>query len=951
MSSFQPILITGYNSGLVKNKKPFQILDDSFQELNNCYVWRETVKKREGIKFLGRLRRCFTTDVTLSTQANGATYINLDILDDPSFNLKSTEPNAEIEPGSLQVTVGAIVLTEQDPADGTLSDGGTNTGIINYSTGRLELNFTPPLGVATNVDVQFCYFPALPAMGIDLRELTTINDEQTVLFDTKYVYLWDGNHFNSPTTTTWSGSDSDFFWMSNYRGVTADSRLLFVTNFTNPADNTNNRIRYTPDVVNWTDFTPAVAGTTVTNYNLGQVVTPFTSFGPAFLPLPLPIIPGTVTITLKNPTDPAIGFRDRLTTYPNGDLIGSPSANTGTINYQTGQIDLTNLTGLTQDTDVLVTFQYESSFLFQAKIIIPYYGRLLALNVYEGADSGTTAKFYNRCRFSQVGDPTQQDAWISTTPGKGGFIDAPINEEIVSARFYKNTLIVFFERSTWQLRYVGDVGLPFLWERLSSDFGSESTFSTVLFDDGVLAVGDKAIVASSGSDVQRIDLQIPDQVFSFKNVLRGKERVHGKRDFFKELVYWTYTFNGDDDQKYPNRVLLYNYRNNTYAVFRDNVTVFGELQTQNGVSWDLPIPWDDDISWDTEYPKQFGAIISGNHQGWIHWYQYPDTEDIKDSLTNMNDQESLSIKSILLSQTNDIVIQVVNHNLKQNEIIYITGLLFIDITGDPVQTDLNNRFYQVTKVNADILSLKVWNFDTQQYTSSSFNSLGYAPDPSNNDTYVGNGRVALVQNISIYTKDFNPFANNGSMMKMSYADFQTDATPNSSVSVDLVIDSSDSINTRGNLLVGNREVETSINQIGSVTDITQANPGIVTAENHGLRTGQKVTFRNVQGMTEVNGVIFTVNYVSDDSFSIGDTSGFTPYLAGTTAEWFSQDYLFYTPGSNYAWHRFYATCYGQYIAFKLFYDNNLMNTIDTHQQKFELNAMQLFVKQAGRLPF
>ncbi len=126
------------------------------------------------------------------------------------------------------------------------------------------------------------------------------------------------------------------------------------------------------------------------------------------------------------------------------------------------------------------------SILFQALILIPYYGRLLALNTWEGLTAGGTgaaANFFARCRFSQIGDPTAVDAWRSDQFGKGGFLDAPTNESIISAAYFRNTLIVYFEYSTWQLRYIGEYGLPFIFERISSDFGSVSTFRIVVKPD------------------------------------------------------------------------------------------------------------------------------------------------------------------------------------------------------------------------------------------------------------------------------------------------------------------------------------------------------------------------------------------------------------------------------------------------------------------------------------
>lgn len=69
----------------------------------------------------------------------------------------------------------------------------------------------------------------------------------------------------------------------------------------------------------------------------------------------------------------------------------------------------------------------------------------------------------------------------------------------------------------------------------------------------------------------------------------------------------------------------------------------------------------------------------------------------------------------------------------------------------------------------------------------------------------------------------------------------------------------------------------------SVTAITKANPGSVTAQGHGLTTGDEVHFHNVGGMTNVNGVGYTVTVVDDDTFTIGvDTTAFGTYTSGGT---------------------------------------------------------------------
>ena len=713
MQPLTPNYIGAYDKGLTKNKKPFLVPDKAFSDLQNAYVWREQVRKREGLELVGRLQRNLSAVLLTNTvSAGGAGAVSFNIFTGLIPAVVSVgEVNAEITPGTAS---SPIVIVLGAPADITLTDS-TGTGIlvitgagsanfssaqINYATGEVTLVALGAFG-ASSITVTLSYYPGLPVMGILLRELANINEEQTVFFDTRYAYIFSAGFFQEFITAapnTWNGSDSEFFWGTNYRGITPDIRTFFVTNFNNGA--TPDPIRYTTTGSAWVDFAPLVSATHT---------------------------------------------------------------------------------------------------LWQARIIIPYYGRLLMLNTWEGETGlgqGAALNFFARCRFSQIGNPVEVDAYRTDIFGKGGFIDAPTSEMIVSATFYKNTLIVGFESSTWQLRYVGEYGIPFIWERISSDFGTESTFSQVLFDDGVLSIGDKAIVASNGVSVKRIDIDIPDTVFIFKNALQGTYRIQGIRDFTRELVYWCYVDSTDQqvDQKFPNRVLVYNYRNQTWAVFRDNVTAFGTLQPSTAITWDsLIIKWDDeDVTWDSpEEQTAFPFIVAGNQQGFVHKYGYTTPDD-----------GSLSITAIDLT-TSPIQLTIPNHNLEDGEIVFLQDLQFLDSTGTTIlPTNLNDQTYQVQFISNDIIGILKYDVPSAAYVNN------FTFTPVNTALYVGGGTAALDPVLYVQTKDFNPYQDKGTQMKLSYIDFLMDATPSAAMTVQLWLNSSMSV--QGNLLVGNQEVPTSL---------------------------------------------------------------------------------------------------------------------------------------------
>lgn len=78
-----------------------------------------------------------------------------------------------------------------------------------------------------------------------------------------------------------------------------------------------------------------------------------------------------------------------------------------------------------------------------------------------------------------------------------------------------------------------------------------------------------------------------------------------------------------------------------------------------------------------------------------------------------------------------------------------------------------------------------------------------------------------------------------------------------------------------------RDITTITTIKATITAITQANPGEVTATAHGLATGDYVLIKSVAGMTEVNDTWFTVTVLDANTFTIGvNTTTYTAYTSG-----------------------------------------------------------------------
>lgn len=78
-----------------------------------------------------------------------------------------------------------------------------------------------------------------------------------------------------------------------------------------------------------------------------------------------------------------------------------------------------------------------------------------------------------------------------------------------------------------------------------------------------------------------------------------------------------------------------------------------------------------------------------------------------------------------------------------------------------------------------------------------------------------------------------------------------------------------------------------------ITAVTKANPAVVTSVDHGYYTGQRVFISGVAGMTQLNGLWFTVGGTAANTFELqGITSvGFSTYTSGGTVQREGTPYL------------------------------------------------------------
>jgi len=376
-------------------------------------------------------------------------------------------------------------------------------------------------------------------------------------------------------------------------------------------------------------------------------------------------------------------------------------------------------------------------------ILIPFKDRLIALNTTE-TENGIDRAYINRCRFSVNGNPiNEQTSWIEKI-GSGGFIDAPTKERIVSAGPLRDQIVVYFENSTWVLVYTQSPLIPFKWKNIDKELGSIGPFSVIDVDPGVLGIGTVGVHACDGNSVQRIDKKIPNEVFDVNLKFDGGNRIYGKRDFNSEVIYWSFP-DQSSEFLYPTKVLVYNYANDTWSIYNDSFTCFGDYKRDLGITWEN-LQYESWTVWNTPWSTpSVSEIIAGNPQGTVCVLDKGKTSNtqmlyITDALTN----------------TSELI--VIDHSLSEGSYILIEGAIGITLNDIIVQVD------QVSDSNTIIIDTK--------FTG----------------VYKGGGKITRISNLKILTKQYNPSTETGQQFLVPYMDFLFDRTEAGEISLDYFSD-------------------------------------------------------------------------------------------------------------------------------------------------------------------
>lgn len=709
--TYTPHLIAKWATGIDESLQPWLVPEDAQLVLLDGFVYRGVWEKRGGYdQFADGMRggfpycesRMIHTIEGFST-TGAIDGVNLE------FTASLTVPAGEA------IRRGGVTVIGTDPAQSFTDDGVGGftplTGSIDYQTGALSIELLNA-PISGSVTVTYDLHQGLPVMGV-MNFVTEDNVKELIVADTSYV-----NRYNPITNRLedispgylLGGSTNSFFSWTDYPAPNSDPRLLFVNNKTGIQRYDGNTVSPYPV---YTAAGPAVSGG---SYNTGDGTT-----GPYEWTSPVAVLPSTVTITADTQIVTDDGF---------GNLIGDGS---GTIDYLSGSTSVTFLNPVTAADPITIDYTPLIDPIDTCLHIFQFQDRLIvAYPTINSKKLGKTFLISGTGRFGdifaiQAARPDTTEVFISGS----GRIDISDNNYINSGDFNRDDLIIFTEGSTLSMKYTGNDAVPFQITRLDSSRGSQAPHGTITYLNLTTAQSPRGFVACDGYSLERTDDKIPR--FSYDNIdldhfdLCFAGTVDEDRDHY--LIYPSNS--SDTPVGQSDRILITNYEEFNYSIYRLPLSCMGNFFTTEDVSWDdlaIYSSWEEMAmhysTWDAfAYQGQTPIGIGGGHRGEIVALNVTQSQDYPVIIRNITGANSLAV-----TITTDF------QAWRVNDYIYLAG-----IAG---AVELNNKQGFITEV------IDNYTFVLQIDVSNWFTFSPYVPN---------SGQASKVIEFLSTTKKLNPY--------------------------------------------------------------------------------------------------------------------------------------------------------------------------------------------------
>lgn len=775
----EKIVVGPISGGWRTDRKPFAIDNDSFPTIINSYQWRGRLLRKRGTSKLARLTRYIASQLPFSSvtsfnlSGGSANLFTVFSLNADAQIIPGSLVFTDSTAGNTYQDNGDGTLTGTPSGTGTIN---YSSGVITVTSGAsdtintVSFRYYPCLPVMGLED--FSIASSQYAKNISFDTTYSYNIE------TGYPNpCYNISFYKNPSTSgsytaksvwtslKWNGQNYQQFWTTNYQAS------MWATNGINiPFNPQNVGMQYKP-IVTVTVTSPTTASLQITGHGLSQgdflfinevstttginfqtgYVTTVTDANNVIVTFPNANIAtngtGGIAQYLTNNSDSTKDCIRWIDGYPNnGSSPPTFSNGPGWVNF---------CPPLSKSAFSIGDKPVAQWYLVTARLIVPFKDRLLFFGpVIQTSTAGSQTYIPDLVIYSQNGTPYytasfqgepesptsivpelvagintpsptnisdgqtgSPAAFFSDVDGFGGFVQAGIDEPITSVSVNEDVLIIGFTTVQTRFIYTGNDLIPFNFFLINSELGSQSTFSAVNFDDGVITIGTRGIIMTAQTRAERIDEDILDQLFQISLKNNGAERVSAQRDFIQEVIYFSSNSN-QSKSIFPNQTYFYNYREGTWARFLESYTTYGQFRKSTGYTWSqigsiFPTWKEWNEPWNSGSSTLLQPIvICGNQQGFVFTRDEGTTE-----------QPSLIVQNIVGN-----TVTSPDHGLNQGDFV---------IVSDAIGTI-------ASQVNENIFKIQVQDNDTILL-------LGM---PITGGTYSGNGVLTRMYKPYIQTKQF-----------------------------------------------------------------------------------------------------------------------------------------------------------------------------------------------------
>lgn len=577
--AYKAFLISNYQLGQQSNTEPFMLPEQAFEELTNAHIEKGSVVKREGLTQFDKFPE-IVANISAATKANPC---------------QITATAHGLSTGDSIRISGISGMTELNNLDFTITKVDNDNFTLDSTNSTTYTTYTSRGVVST--------FSSDPIMGLK-RYIKSNGTTELLCFTTRRACLY-------------NDSSSVFLPLENFSeilgrgdGATAlySGTLVFKPILAGSLSITDGTETFTDDGAG--NLTGNAGGSGSINYTTGAYSATFNAN----------VASGTaVTCTYR--------CQDDIFSGDNADFFNS-------VNYD-GKLWLTNSQDriITWNGSVLEPHIFDltnqartTNQVSRCRSLKVFKERLVLFDTTEDS-----VRYPQRVRWCQAGNT---DVWQDTVSGRGSSLDVPTGQWFQCTGFTREDLVLFFQNSTYLMRYIANPDLPFSITKLNSNRPIDAPYSVIESDQGVVALGKKSVIASDGANVQDIDQLIPDYTLSMNQayIKQSFGFYHGEKDKLY-ILYPSSETVGDTTVK-SDAILVLDLITNSWSKYEIDLSCLGYYKVGSDRTWDsfTTETWEDleGVRWDSYlFISEAPLLLAGGHNGII----YSMTDESKDDVS------------------------------------------------------------------------------------------------------------------------------------------------------------------------------------------------------------------------------------------------------------------------------------------------------------------------------